>query len=72
MIVFTPLKAIRRKCVDCSGGSSKAVRWCPITDCPLWPYRFGCRPKSARQRHGDQLVTPELMPSTNTPLEALT
>jgi len=34
-------KAIRKKCVDCSGDSTKEVRLCPIHDCFLYPYRMG-------------------------------
>ena len=40
----TPLKSIRAKCIDCSGGQLKEVRLCPVTDCPLYPYRMGRRP----------------------------
>jgi hypothetical protein len=41
----TPLKAIRRKCIECSGNSVKNVASCDITDCDLHPYRFGKNPK---------------------------
>lgn len=41
---FRPLKAIRSKCIDCSGGSVNEVRLCPIKDCPLYPYRSGHNP----------------------------
>ena len=41
------LKAIREKCLDCCGGVGGEVRDCHIVKCPLWPYRFGCSPKSA-------------------------
>jgi hypothetical protein len=34
-------KAIRFKCLDCSGGSSVEVANCHITLCPLWPFRMG-------------------------------
>jgi hypothetical protein len=37
----SPLKAIRAKCLDCSGGQVKEVRQCPITSCPLYPFRMG-------------------------------
>jgi hypothetical protein len=40
-----PLKAIREKCCDCSGGSEKEVRECPIKTCALWSYRMGKYPK---------------------------
>jgi hypothetical protein len=44
-IELTPVKAIRRKCLDCSAGSAHEVLHCPITDCPLYPYRLGHRPR---------------------------
>lgn len=42
---LTPMKAIRAKCIECSGGSAYEVRLCPIKKCPLYPYRSGHRPK---------------------------
>ena len=42
---MTPLKAIRAKCLECSAGSAKEVRVCPIPDCALYQYRFGHNPK---------------------------
>ena len=42
---LTPLKAIRLKCLDCSGGQPKEVRYCPAKECDLYPYRFGKNPK---------------------------
>jgi hypothetical protein len=41
---LTPLKAIRAKCLDCSGMSAKEVRECEFTECPLYPFRFGKNP----------------------------
>lgn len=41
---MTPMKAIRAKCLDCCG-SSREVRLCTVEKCPLYPYRFGKRPK---------------------------
>jgi hypothetical protein len=40
----SPLKAIRQKCRDCSGGSASEARQCNVIDCDLWPYRFGKNP----------------------------
>ncbi|MBF0541238.1 MAG: hypothetical protein HQK91_07295 [Nitrospirae bacterium] len=37
---ITPLEAVRLRCIDCTGGSHKAVRECEITDCDLFPYRM--------------------------------
>jgi len=67
---YTPLRAIREHCLDCSGGSFKSVQWCPCdgvhsTRCDLWPYRFGMRPASLRAKYGPGLVTPEAMPPAN-------
>ena len=42
--VLTPIKAIREKCLDCSGGSYREVRLCPVQNCALHPYRMGKRP----------------------------
>ena len=33
--------AIRKKCLDCSGGRVAEVRDCELTDCPLFPWRMG-------------------------------
>lgn len=50
--VLTPRKAIREKCIDCSGGRQnpgylKSIRECRITACALHPHRMGKRPKSS-------------------------
>jgi hypothetical protein len=42
---LTPIKSIRKNCIECSGGSFSEVYNCGITDCPLWIYRLGKRPK---------------------------
>jgi len=42
---MTPLKAIRAKCLECSAGSIKEVRLCPVHDCELYQYRMGHNPK---------------------------
>lgn len=41
---MTPLKAIRAKCIDCSGGSVYEPKYCTVKHCPLWPYRDGHDP----------------------------
>ncbi len=48
---LTPVKAIRAKCLDCTAGQYKEVRFCPITDCPLYPYRMGRRPKNTLNKY---------------------
>ena len=41
------MKSIRLKCKECVCGSHRRIEECQITDCTLWPYRFGRRPKPA-------------------------
>ncbi len=43
----SPLKAIRRHCVECSGDNAQEVKHCPGSTCLLWPYRFGQMPQTA-------------------------
>ena len=61
------LKAIRAKCLDCTGWTPKGVRHCPFDGvhshpCPLWPFRFGCSPATASRRHGKEFLSPEHLP----------
>jgi len=41
---LSPVKAIKKHCLDCSGGSKKEMRECIIQDCPLYPFRIGKNP----------------------------
>lgn len=41
---LTPLKAIRRQCLQCVGNSPKEVRMCPATECYLFAFRQGHDP----------------------------
>jgi hypothetical protein len=71
----SPLRAIRRHCLDCAEGNAKYVLWCTqdglhSSRCPLWPYRLGVRPATAHAKF-PALVTPELMPPASANLEAL-
>lgn len=43
-ILKNPVKAIRAKCLDCCCGQANEVRECPITDRPLYAFRFGKNP----------------------------
>lgn len=45
MANLTPMKAIRKKCLDCCSGQHAEVRACTIKNCPLWGYRMGIDPK---------------------------
>lgn len=46
---LTPLRAIRMKCMECAAGHPKQIRYCAITNCPLYMYRFGHNPKRKGQ-----------------------
>jgi hypothetical protein len=47
--LYTPLRSIRRKCLDCCCGSSQEVSLCPVHSCSLYPYRFGKRPGAVKR-----------------------
>jgi len=44
MVRLTPLRAIRRYCLNCAG-SFKAIKHCMSFDCPLYIYRLGHDPQ---------------------------
>ena len=48
----TPMQSIRKKCRDCCCGQVKEIELCTVTDCPLYPYRFGKRPKVRGEGNG--------------------
>lgn len=37
----SPISAIREKCRECMGNSSRAIEECTSVSCALWPFRFG-------------------------------
>jgi len=57
---YTPLKAIRRKCLDCCCGSPQEVKSCELDFCSLHPYRLGKNPR--RQGIGGRLAKGEIPP----------
>ena len=67
---LSPIRAIRKKCLDCCCGSAAAVRFCTCdgvnsTRCHLWPYRFGVRPETAARKCGKRFLDPAGMPSAD-------
>lgn len=38
---LSPLRAIRAKCIDCSGNELNGVRNCQAEDCPLFSLKMG-------------------------------
>lgn len=67
----SPLKNIRKKCLQCCCGSTKAIKYCSVVDCPLWRFRFGLSPKTALRKYGGKLLDPRLLPSSNTDISSL-
>ena len=45
--ILTPIKAIRKKCLDCTNGQYDEIRNCSVKKCALYPYRMGKRPNQA-------------------------
>ena len=43
----TPIKAIRKKCLDCICRQVIEIRECLVIECALYPYRMGRRPDKA-------------------------
>lgn len=50
----SPLKAIRAKCIDCSGDNRAEVERCEITTCPLWMFRRGRNPYRRKREMTDE------------------
>ena len=51
----SPIKTIRAKCIDCSGGSETEARKCVAIGCSLWPFRMAHNPfhPALLARHSD-------------------
>jgi hypothetical protein len=46
------ISTIRAFCKECSGGSLKEVRLCPIQRCPFYGFRMGKDPNPNRKWQG--------------------
>jgi hypothetical protein len=58
-----PLKAIRKKCLDCAGGKTKEVSLCTVHNCPLYTFRFGTNPNRSGiggKSRGEQAIRPSI------------
>ena len=54
---ISPVEAIRRKCLDCSGHQPAEVKLCEAVTCPIWPFRAGRHPytrKSLQEADSEQ------------------
>lgn len=43
------LRAVRLKCFDCSAMQLSEVKDCPVSECPLYPFRLGKNPFRKRE-----------------------
>lgn len=68
--LLTPIKTIRKKCLDCCCGSTKAIKYCTCYSCRLWPYRFGLMPRTAQKKY-KKFMNPDKMPSSDIDIERL-
>jgi hypothetical protein len=68
---ISPVEAIRRKCLDCSGQQPAEVKLCETVTCPLWPFRAGRHPytrKSLLEANSGQCPSPgTLVPQDRPP-----
>ena len=51
---LSPLRLIRKFCLECLGRSTKSVRFCQSIDCPVWYLRFGRFPKTVVRTNGKE------------------
>lgn len=50
----SPLRQIRKFCIDCCGESPKAIQFCCSLDCALWYLRFGKYPTAYVKLSGNK------------------
>jgi hypothetical protein len=53
---ISPLKAIRLKCLECSGGKAQEVKNCGLSECSLFPYRFASNPYTLKKGNPQALA----------------
>ena len=61
------LRAIRVKCLDCSGGMPSEVRDCLVRTCALFPFRFGANPWRAPPTEARREAARRAVASLNKP-----
>lgn len=52
--ITSPLKAIRAKCLDCCCEQTSEVKLCPVSACPLHPFRLGRNPFRVKRELTDE------------------
>lgn len=52
MRTTSPLGAIKEYCLECCCGQKNEVKHCTVTDCALYDFRFGHKPKNTEKNGG--------------------
>jgi hypothetical protein len=53
-VPMSPLRALRKHCLECLGNSSKEVAYCCSSTCEAWPFRLGRNPWVDRRKMTDE------------------
>ena len=54
----TSIKVMRQFCLDCMGGNKEAISECEISDCLIYPFRFGKNPaRAGRGQSAEQMAS---------------
>lgn len=56
---YSPLRAIREKCIDCCCGNTAEVRKCTLEKCPLYTFRMGHNPNRKGIGGGKNIAIPQ-------------
>ncbi len=51
---LSPMRAIRKFCLDCCGGQRNEVTHCTDPDCALFEYRLGKRPETVEKEQKEK------------------
>jgi len=54
--ILPPVKAIRKFCIGCQGGSKKQVRECESNECELHSYRMGKNPNRKGKGNSEAIL----------------
>lgn len=64
--MFSPMQAIRQKCLDCCCYQFIQVKACPSVKCPLWMFRLGINPNCGDNAKNPLLDTKNFIGKENT------
>lgn len=53
-VITSPIKAIRKYCLECCKESANEVKLCPAEGCILHPFRFGRNPFRKKREYSEE------------------